>query len=284
MKTNKYLYLICSPNKWYEDGSKDNYKVNNLLLNLKQVSWSISSLKNIYIGMQGIIKVSRDDRPKYFLDKYNVEKLKSGIYATFEVIDFYPDKKNGKVTIKIIDNFFKENKIIAKEKAKEILGDKFRSQSQGYISNDVYKLIYEEINKITYQDMPKLRKELVVEKSKEFYPRDEKEKIKALELANYKCEIDTNHTTFISKINNKSYIEGHHLIPISKYDLFEYDIDVQANIVSLCPTCHRKLHSGIEKDIYELLNLLYKKREYRLKNAGLSITIEKLKQFYKDGI
>jgi len=33
MKTNKYLYLICSPNKWYGDGSKDNYKVNNLLLN-----------------------------------------------------------------------------------------------------------------------------------------------------------------------------------------------------------------------------------------------------------
>jgi len=281
---NQYLYLICSPDKWFGVASSENYKVNQLLYNLDTLNWGVSQLKNIYIGMQGIIKVSRDDRPKYFLDKYNVKKLKSGIYATFEVINFYPDKKNGKVTIKIIDNFFKENKIIAKEKAKEILGDKFRSQSQGYISNDVYKLIYEEINKITYQDMPKLRKELVVEKSKEFYPRDEKEKIKALELANYKCEIDTNHTTFISKINNKNYIEGHHLIPISKYDLFEYDIDVQANIVSLCPTCHRKLHSGIEKDIYELLNLLYKKREYRLKNAGLSITIEKLKQFYKDGI
>ena len=284
MSDSNYLYLMCNPYKWFAEGHKDNYKVNELLYNLTETDWSISSLKNIFVGMQGIIKVSRDDRPKYFLDEYGVEKLESGIYATFEVIGFDPDKNHGKVDIRVIDNFFHQNRIINKETSKEILGDKFSSQSQGYINSDTYQLVYEAINEIPYKDMPKPQKELKIEEAKEIYPRDKQEKQEALNLANYKCEVDEKHTTFIAHSTNKNYVEGHHLIPINQYAEFEHDVDVRANIISLCPTCHRKLHSGIKKDIDELLEKLHHKRIDRLKKVGLDITIDELKYIYAGDI
>ncbi len=172
MSDSNYLYLMCNPYKWHGEGHKDNYEVNELLYNLTETSWHVGHLKNIFVGMQGIIKVSRDDRPQYFLDEHNETKLLSGIYATFEVTNFSPDKKEGKVNIRVIDNFFQNNKIIDKEKSKEILGDnKFNAMSQGYINSDIYKLVYEAINDIPYKDVPKPQKELKTEEEKEVYPR-----------------------------------------------------------------------------------------------------------------
>ncbi|MDP6749276.1 MAG: HNH endonuclease signature motif containing protein [Candidatus Poribacteria bacterium] len=63
-----------------------------------------------------------------------------------------------------------------------------------------------------------------------------------LEKANYKCELDSSHVTFINKKSNKPYMEAHHLIPMSRQGSFEFDIDVPENIFCLCPTCHRKIH------------------------------------------
>ena len=285
MADNNYLYLMCNPAKWYGEGHEDNYQVNELLYSLTETSWHVGHLKNIFVGMQGIIKVSRDDRPQYFLDEYGVEKLQSGIYATFDVTNFSPDKKDGRVNIRVIDNFFQKNKIIDKEKSKEILGDnKFSAMSQGYIDSDTYKLVYEAINDIPYKDVPKPKKELKTEEAKEVYPRDEREKQEALILANYKCEVDENHTTFIAQSTNTNYVEGHHLIPINQYAEFEHDVDVRANIVSLCPICHRKLHSGIKADVDELLEKLHHKRIHRLKKVGLGITIDELKYIYTGDI
>jgi len=169
-------------------------------------------------------------------------------------------------------------------KSKEILGNKFNSMSQGYIDSDTYKLVYEAINDISYKDVPKPQKELKVEEAKEVYPRDEQEKHEALILANYKCEVDENHTTFISQSTNKNYVEGHHLIPINQYAEFEHDVDVRANIVSLCPTCHRKLHSGIKLDVEEVLEKLHQQRSDRLKKVSLGVTIEELKYIYAGDI
>ena len=283
MEEKQCLYLICSPDKWYGDGSKDNYKVNDLLLNLEQTSWGISSLKNIFIGMQGIIKVSRDNRPKYFLDEHNVNKLQSGIYATFEVIDFSPDKSYGEVSIKVIKNLFKEDSIISKEESKNILGNKFDSQSQGYITQEQYDMICNNIDINNYDDVPEQKKELVTSEVIE-YPRNEQYKSDALEFANFKCEVDEKHITFISKVTGDNYVEGHHLIPMKSYSKFDNSIDVRANIVSLCPTCHRKLHSGISEDVNKIIEVLYDKRADRLKKVGLNISMEELKDIYKEDI
>ncbi|MCX6077175.1 MAG: HNH endonuclease [Campylobacterales bacterium] len=281
MEKENYLYLMCNPDKWFGEKHLDNYKTNDILYNLSSHAWSVSHLKNIHIGMLGILKVSRDDRAIDLLKKHNVAKLESGIYATFEVIDFIPDRIDGKVTIKIVDNFFHQNRILNKEKTKEILGDKYNAQSQGYIHKSIYDLVYENVQAITYIDLPKLRKNLIVQEAVEVYPRDEEEKREALILAKYKCELEENHMTFTSNATSENYVEGHHLIPISQYVHFDNDVDVRANIVSLCPTCHRMLHYGEKEEVHNALSALYSKRINRLKKVNLDISLEKLHTYYK---
>ena len=76
---------------------------------------------------------------------------------------------------------------------------------------------------------------------------------KSILLANYQCDLDKSHKSFITK-NGKPYMEAHHLIPLSTQDYFDYSLDVDANIVCLCPNCHRKLHYGdnITSDLIKL--------------------------------
>lgn len=100
----------------------------------------------------------------------------------------------------------------------------------------------------------------------------------ALLLSNYKCNINSNHESFISR-NNHPYMEAHHLIPISAQDDFNVSLDVDANIVCLCPNCHKKLHYGnnIKDDLYKL----YSSRKELLKESGIDISFEELLKYYK---
>lgn len=283
MNNDKYLYLICSPNKWYGENSEENYKVNYLLYNLEESDWGVRKLKSIYIGMKGIIKVSGDTRPKYFLEEYNITKLESGIYAIFEVTEFIPDKQFGKIKIKVIKNLFKQSSIISKNDSRNILGKKFDSQSQGYLTQEQFNMVLEKIYISGFDDTPEVKKEPIQEVAI-VYPRNKQYKKDALELANFKCELEPNHITFTSKFTNDNYVEGHHLIPMAKYETFNYSIDVKANIVSLCPTCHRMLHSGLREDINKAIKILYENRKDRLNSSGLNITLDELQNIYEEDI
>ncbi len=100
----------------------------------------------------------------------------------------------------------------------------------------------------------------------------------ALDEANYKCEYDSNHPSFIRKANLKNYTEAHHLIPLSYQDDFEYRLDVPCNIVSLCSNCHNQLHYGLDKKT--ILKKLYDDRIERLKKNHLDISFEQLCKYY----
>lgn len=63
------------------------------------------------------------------------------------------------------------------------------------------------------------------------------------------------HPSFIRKTNGTNYTELHYLGPMSEQDNYEKDLDVQANIASLCSNCHNQLHYG--KDPEDLLRKLY---------------------------
>lgn len=69
----------------------------------------------------------------------------------------------------------------------------------------------------------------------------------------YSCIINKEHITFISKENN--YVEGHHIIPMFQQKNYSFKLDDINNIVSLCPTCHREIHSADDKT--EILKKLY---------------------------
>lgn len=80
--------------------------------------------------------------------------------------------------------------------------------------------------------------------------------------ANYECEIDVSHPTFIRKKSDKKYTEPHHLIPMAFSDEFDVSLDVEENIVSLCSNCHNQIHYGKDADV--LLRKLYEERKDEL--------------------
>ena len=73
----------------------------------------------------------------------------------------------------------------------------------------------------------------------------------SLEGAGYCCEHNAEHQTFIAKSTS---------------------IDVYANIVCLCPICHKLLHFGQEKDKIYVAEGLYEKRQSRLIQSGIDLS------------
>lgn len=102
-----------------------------------------------------------------------------------------------------------------------------------------------------------------------------------IEFSNNKCEYDNKHEYFISNKSSKNYVEGHHLIPMKYQDNFEYSLDVEANVVSLCVVCHKILHLGIIEDKIKILNKLYELRKDLLSLSGLEISLGELIDLYK---
>ncbi|MFA1739358.1 MrcB family domain-containing protein [Lysinibacillus fusiformis] len=131
-------------------------------------------------------------------------------------------------------------------------------------------------------EVPRSPKDTVVDEGgKERYPRNAKEAADALLREKYKCEVDPYHETFTSKATNHQYVEAHHFVGIAHYKKFpEVDLDRAANIVSLCPNCHRKIHHGSDIERLSMIETLYEKIEGRLKQVGIEVTMTQLKEFY----
>ncbi len=102
----------------------------------------------------------------------------------------------------------------------------------------------------------------------------------AIKAAKYKCSIDKAHTTFIKK-DGTTFMEVHHLIPLGYQSEFEFKLDTKANLVSICPLCHKRLHYGRIEDKTPILTCLYNKRKALLEKSGLFVTLEKLLTYYE---
>ncbi len=129
------------------------------------------------------------------------------------------------------------------------------------------------------EDTPKTlysKKTFISEK----YKRDIQVSMNALVLANYECEYSSSHKTFVRKNSNHPYTECHHLIPLEFQGQFEYNLDVEANVVSLCSNCHNHLHYGKNPEEI-LIKLFTKERKERLLNCCLEITLDELIRMYK---
>lgn len=126
--------------------------------------------------------------------------------------------------------------------------------------------------------IPKIRKAAT---TGEGFQRNPSVAATALNLANFKCEIDARHQTFISMAKNKPYVEAHHLIPFSNQGFFEFSLDVTANIVALCPNCHRLLHHGRKSDKDKKIKTLFAKRKDSLIEKEIKITEAQLLNLYR---
>ena len=101
----------------------------------------------------------------------------------------------------------------------------------------------------------------------------------ALVLANYQCEIDPNHETFIRRNSDKPYTEPHHLVPLAYQDQLGVNLDREENIVSLCSNCHNRIHYG--KDAEVLVEKLYRERCDLLISIGVELPLEELLRLYE---
>lgn len=126
--------------------------------------------------------------------------------------------------------------------------------------------------------VPKPEK-IIIEK--ESFKRTNIVRVQAIELAGHKCEIDNSHITFEAEKDGSPYMEGHHAIPLHLQGDFLYSLDVFANVVCLCPICHRKIHYGRCVDRKDMLAYLFEERHYRLENCGLKLDKD---QFIKVGL
>lgn len=112
------------------------------------------------------------------------------------------------------------------------------------------------------------------------YPRSSAVARIAVERARNRCEIDANHETFITSAGNQ-YVEAHHLMPISQQGRFEYSLDHPANIIILCPNCHRKVHYGNSVTRQELIRDLFQRRVAELNEHGIQFDIASLLAAYR---
>ncbi len=123
-----------------------------------------------------------------------------------------------------------------------------------------------------FQDRPEhIPQRIGMNQAETRYRRNPQKAQNALNKADYRCEVDPNHQTFIAKASGRRFVEAHHLIPLSKQDGYLVSLDVEANIIALCPNCHKKIHLGEISERNAMQRGLIEKRKDRLRLCGIVI-------------
>lgn len=178
----------------------------------------------------------------------------------------------GLINHRNIEDFY--NYIFAVEDNLLLDDESYNEEIENYLSN------LDNI-KPTYKAIPQKKADFFINYSKnEVYPRDKAVAANALILANYECEVDKSHPSFVRRKTNTNYTEAHHLVPLENHADFNYSLDVEENIVSLCSTCHNCIHYGIDEERKPIIKKLFKKRKDMLDNVGINITLEQLNTLY----
>ena len=148
----------------------------------------------------------------------------------------------------------------------EVIKDNERADQQLITSIEVEDL---EIDLEAYIPKPEVKSEKKEYGSGKVASRNKTIAGKALKRADFLCEANPEHESFLRKIPRVNYTEPHHIIPLQFDDEFEYSLDVQANIISLCSNCHNEIHYGA--DARTLLVALWNKRKKEIFSAGIGI-------------
>ena len=132
---------------------------------------------------------------------------------------------------------------------------------------------------VVCNDTPIMKPDRQMNSNSYSYPRSRDVLANALQAADYICEAHCDTKLFLRKNGKTLYTEGHHLIPLEYQEDFSYSLDVEANVVSLCPNCHKLLHYGYDKEM--ILKHLYEARIDRLKKFNLDIDFASLLLMYR---
>ncbi|QPW51911.1 hypothetical protein G9298_30235 (plasmid) [Bacillus thuringiensis] len=189
------------------------------------------------------------------------------------------EKKRRQKAEKKVQRFIHE---VGVEKFEEIIKDQDFEVIEEQKFQDEINNLKEVIERIHEEDKPVSPKKIISSVSKLWY-RNPSVSALALRRANFKCEIDDAHATFLSPKTGNNFVEAHHLIPLKlQGDKMYKDIslDVPANIVALCPNDHRKIHYSDISVKKEMILDLINKRRSRLGEAGIKIDMDKIFNAY----
>lgn len=230
--------------KTFADRFMDYYKVD---ISSQNISYEISKFKNVNPSFNSI-SINDNERYRklwiYYVEEDRIDLLKK-IYFNFR------------------NNAIKNNNIIE-------IDDK--------TYNELIDSRIQSLSSIEFEDKPK-------EKYKESNNssiaeiRDLNVAFNSLKKAGFLCEYDNSHPVFLRKNIAINYTEGHHLIPLKYQHLFDVNLDVEANVVSLCSNCHNNIHYG--RDFKTILKKLYDERKDRLERCGIHISFEDLIKLYE---
>ena len=219
-----------------------------------------------------IIKIEKTDDAEYPLDySYNLELVD---YIDYEkILEIVKPKLGNFRTYQLLDSVT----------SKKVL-DYINSQKIYYLDDNLADEELQNNLSSINSDEPDFKPQPIKPSrestDKKVYPRNLSYAKKALEKANFLCEVDSTHKTFISKSTNEQYAEAHHLIPLQFQEEFNYSLDVPANIISLCPNCHRKLHFASIDDKKGMLEKLLENRNKELEKFSIEVNKEELFEIY----
>jgi len=235
---------------------------------VKRLSANEFEMKSQYLGIVGTLRILQniDDYELYFND-VPISENKKYFELDTSVLPFVLKKtETWRVSIDMDEDDVEANEEADAELISELS------------DVDVSETI------VTYNPSPEAKAPEIESKGRKVPARSKQKAGNALARAGFKCEVD-NHETFLRKKNRLPYTEPHHLIPFQYDNQFEYSLDVEANIVSLCSNCHNKIHYGA--DIEHMIRLLWEQRKDELEAAGLlemksgvKLTVEILLSFY----
>ncbi|WP_281217269.1 HNH endonuclease [Lysinibacillus capsici] len=212
-----------------------------------------------------------DDMNSVYIEVNSFIKIEESYYENHLYIESTGKKISENGNFSSIFKVFADNELIKLLKIVNNPEDTFQYEvEQVKIPDDV-----------SVEDRPIDKPEKTVSDSSNSYRRDRMKSKTAIVLAKYTCEIDESHEDFISRVTGKNYVEAHHLIPMEYQDDFNNSIDVEANIVSLCVGCHKKLHHATYSVIKPLIEKLYNDRIDRLIQCKINIAKDALLNYYK---
>ena len=154
-------------------------------------------------------------------------------------------------------------------------------------SGDAQKLAFETVYALDDEDdfyqkelhSPQAQAGLIQQSSTRFI-RNPSLAARVIKEADHRCELDDTHVSFVSAVSGEQYVEVHHLIPISYSGEFQYSLDVPANLIVLCPNCHRVIHFASKEIKREILVKFYNERIEYLNQSRIGIEFEELCYFY----
>lgn len=236
--------------------------------------------------------VAPDGKPSNFT--FYVYDLKTQTYKLEELVIKYPKKSGSELRLyfnRASEFYPGENEtwfIFTREgEAFPFIGSAPANSYLNFTSADIQQKAYEVNASIDDVDEEFVRAVLSPEAQKDAAGRhvmvQNRSATKAANIiraVNHKCQVDPAHLTFVSASSGKAFVEAHHLVPVAKSPDFAVSLDVEPNIVVLCPNCHRAIHYAESQHKIELLTRFYDQRINGLSQCGIDLSLEQLLKYY----